>query len=141
MYAVYRHSYPEVFEYAHQYLNRWLGATNTIVLITSSLTMAWGVRAAQMGNKKLLMIMLSLTLLGAGGFMVIKSVEYSTKWREKIFAGGGNLFFHDAADTINRARVQELEEEALHIHEPVEVKEVVTKVTPEPRRPKCRNAR
>src|SRR5258708_22918928 len=48
-YSVYRHNHPEVFAFAHQYLNRWLGAVNTIVLITSSLTMAWGVRAAQLG--------------------------------------------------------------------------------------------
>jgi len=135
MYAVYRHSYPEVFEYAHQYLNRYLGAANTVVLITSSLTMAWGVRAAQMGNKKLLMIMLALTLLGAAGFMGIKSIEYSTKWKEHIFIGSGNLYYRDAADTVNRTKVQGLEEEALHIREPVEAKEGVTKVTSEPRDP------
>jgi cytochrome c oxidase subunit 3 len=46
-YSVYRHNHPEVFEYAHQYLDKKLGAINTLILITSSLTMAWGVRAAQ----------------------------------------------------------------------------------------------
>ena len=37
-YAVYRHNHPDVFEFAHQYLDKTLGAINTIVLITSSLT-------------------------------------------------------------------------------------------------------
>src|SRR5882757_2853701 len=45
-YAVYRHNHPEVFAFAHQYLDRTLGATNTIVLIASSFTMAWAVRCS-----------------------------------------------------------------------------------------------
>src|SRR5579872_7165320 len=49
-YSVYRHNHPDVFALAHEALNRWLGAANTIVLITSSLTMAWGVRASQLGG-------------------------------------------------------------------------------------------
>src|SRR5258707_14554731 len=73
-YAVYRHNHPEVFEYAHQYLDKNLGALNTIILITSSLTMAWGVRAAQMGKKGLLVALLALTILGGAGFMVVKTV-------------------------------------------------------------------
>src|SRR5438105_192753 len=40
-YAVYRHNHPDVFEYAHKWLDKKLGAINTIVLISSSLTMAW----------------------------------------------------------------------------------------------------
>ena len=35
--------HPEIFEYAHRYLDKTLGAINTLILITSSLTMAWGV--------------------------------------------------------------------------------------------------
>ena len=38
---------PEIFLYAHQFLDKNLGALNTCVLIFSSLTMAWGVRCAQ----------------------------------------------------------------------------------------------
>ena len=45
-YAVYRANHPEIFEYAHRYLDKTLGAINTLILITSSLTMAWGVRCA-----------------------------------------------------------------------------------------------
>src|SRR5664279_2075427 len=40
-YSVYRANHPEVFAYAHLYLDKNLGALNTIVLIFSSLTMAW----------------------------------------------------------------------------------------------------
>ena len=50
-YMLYRFHHPEVFVYAHHYLDTTLGALNTIVLLTSSLTMAWGVRAAAMGKR------------------------------------------------------------------------------------------
>lgn len=91
-YAVYRHSHPEVFEYAHRALDTNLGAINTAVLIASSFTMAWGVRAAQLGQKKLLSILLILTLFGGVGFMSIKSIEYSTKWKHHLFPGSENRF-------------------------------------------------
>jgi cytochrome c oxidase subunit 3 len=139
-YAVYRHNHPEVFEYAHQYLNRWLGALNTIVLITSSLTMAWGVRAAQMGNKKLLMVMLALTLLGAAGFMVVKSIEYTSKWKEHIFIGGDNLFYKDAAETKNKAKVEELQTDVFQLKESEPQKIVTTPVTPLPADPNAGGA-
>ncbi len=61
-YAVYRHNNPEVFAYAHQFLDKGLGGFNTIVLIVSSLTMAVAVRAAQLGQQKALVTALSLTL-------------------------------------------------------------------------------
>ena len=131
-YAVYRHNHPEVFEYAHQYLDKNLGALNTLVLITSSLTMAWGVRAAQMGNRKLLLWMLSLTIIGGAAFMGIKSIEYSTKWKHHIFVGPTNDFYADAAESRTKDQVAELEEDVLHIHEAPPAKPTVVSVTPEP---------
>ena len=53
-YLVYRASYYQAFVEGSQKMNIWLGATNTAVLICSSLTMALGVRAAQMGKPKLM---------------------------------------------------------------------------------------
>src|SRR5438045_5996808 len=79
-YSVYRHNHPEVFEFAHRYLDRKLGAVNTVVLITSSLTMAWGVRCAQLGQRLGLVLCLTLTLMGGAGFLVIKTIEYHHKY-------------------------------------------------------------
>lgn len=93
-YAVYRHNHPEVFEYAHQYLDTTLGAVNTVVLITSSLTMAWGVRLAQLGKQKGLIITLALTLLGGFGFMAIKSIEYKSKWEHHLGLGAKHNLFN-----------------------------------------------
>ena len=91
-YAVYRYNHPEIFLYGHHYLDKTWGAINTIVLITSSLTMAWGVRAAMLGQKRTLIACLALTLLGGVGFMVIKTIEYSHKYHENVWFGAGNRY-------------------------------------------------
>jgi cytochrome c oxidase subunit 3 len=83
-YAVYRANHPEIFVYAHQFLDKRLGGINTLILICSSLTMAWAVRAAQLRQPKVLKAMLALTLLGAFGFLGIKFVEYRTKWEHGL---------------------------------------------------------
>jgi cytochrome c oxidase subunit 3 len=86
-YTIYRGTHPDIFHYGHQFLDKKWGGINTIVLICSSLTMAWGVRAAQLGQRKLLVTMLSLTLLCAAGFMSIKYVEYSHKIQHGLMWG------------------------------------------------------
>jgi cytochrome c oxidase subunit 3 len=78
-YAVYRANRPIVFQIGHEYLDSTLGAVNTVVLLLSSFTMAWAVRAAQLGQKRLLVALLCCTLAGGFGFMAIKYVEYSGK--------------------------------------------------------------
>jgi cytochrome c oxidase subunit 3 len=86
-YAVYRANHPEVFIYAHQYLDKWLGGLNTVVLICSSLTMAWAVRAAQTGNRKALVGLLTATFLFACVFLGVKYVEYRHKWKHGLLWG------------------------------------------------------
>ncbi|WP_010587463.1 cytochrome c oxidase subunit 3 family protein [Schlesneria paludicola] len=83
-YAVYRSAHPEIFVYAHKFLDTNLGAINTVVLLVSSLTMALAVRAAQLGQRSALIINLVLTLACAGGFLGIKYVEYSHKWHSGL---------------------------------------------------------
>lgn len=84
VYAVYRANHPEIFIYAHQFLDKQLGALNTCILILSSFTMAWGVRCAQLNQRRLLVVMLSLTLLCACGFLGVKFVEYKHKWQDGL---------------------------------------------------------
>ena len=86
-YAVYRGSHPDVFLWAHHLLNTKLGAFNTVVLLTSSLTMAWAVRCAQLNYRRGLVVLLSLTFLGGCGFMGIKYVEYQAKWKHGLLWG------------------------------------------------------
>src|SRR5688500_4937702 len=91
-YAVYRYNHPDVFRYGEHHVNTMWGAINTIILLTSSLTMAMGVRAAQLGQKSILVAMLVLTLLGGAGFMVIKTIEYTDKWNHGLFPGRYNSY-------------------------------------------------
>lgn len=86
-YSVYRASHPEIFVYAHQFLSKTLGGINTLVLIFSSFTMAWAVRAAQTNQRKQLVTLLAITLLCAFGFLGIKAVEYEAKWKEGLLWG------------------------------------------------------
>ena len=83
-YAVYRTLHPEVFIYAHQFLDKSLGAINTCVLLFSSLTMAWAVHCAQRGQRGRLVLLLAATLLCGCGFLGIKYVEYRQKWEHGL---------------------------------------------------------
>jgi cytochrome c oxidase subunit 3 len=91
-YTVYRHWYPAAFTAASHELDITLGAINTAVLITSSLTMALAVRAAQIGRRTLLMILLVATMILGAIFLGIKSVEYYRKFVEHHVPGPGFVF-------------------------------------------------
>jgi len=86
-YVLYRHHHPEIYSYAHKYLDVKYGAINTGVLIFSSLTAAWAVRAAQLNQRKLLLACLATTILCALGFLGIKYIEYRHKVHEHILFG------------------------------------------------------
>ena len=87
-YAVYRGNHPEVFVYAHHFLDKNLGALNTAVLIFSSLTMALAVRAAQLEQRRALIAFLLVTLLCAFVFLGVKYVEYRQKWEHGLLWAG-----------------------------------------------------
>jgi cytochrome c oxidase subunit 3 len=91
-YSVYRMWYADAFVAASHELDITLGATNTAVLITSSLTMALAVHAAQLGHRKLLLMFLVLTMILGGVFLGIKSVEYYHKFVEHHVPGPSFLF-------------------------------------------------
>jgi cytochrome c oxidase subunit III len=86
-YTVYRAMHPEVFVYAHYFLDTKLGALNTCVLLGSSLTAAWAVRNAQLAEKKLLIINIVITIACAFTFMGVKYVEYSHKIHDGLLPG------------------------------------------------------
>lgn len=83
-YTVYRSLHPEIFQYASNYLNKYLGGINTAVLLFSSLTMAWGVRCAQLKQQKGLILCLTLTLFCAALFLGVKTFEYTEKYHKGL---------------------------------------------------------
>jgi cytochrome c oxidase subunit 3 len=86
-YAVYRSNHPEIFVWAHRFLDKRLGGLNTLVLIFSSFTMAWAVRSAQLGHQRALKRLLALTIACGFVFLGIKGVEYEAKWKEGLLWG------------------------------------------------------
>jgi cytochrome c oxidase subunit 3 len=92
VYTVYRAWYPDAFAAASHSLDVTLGTINTVVLITSSLTMALAVHAAQLGQRRLIMIFLMATMALGAVFLGIKSVEYYHKFVEHHVPGPGFQF-------------------------------------------------
>jgi cytochrome c oxidase subunit 3 len=86
-YTVYRVFYPAAFAAASHELDIMLGGINTAVLITSSLTMALAVHAAQLGQRQRLMMFLVLTMVLGSIFLGIKGVEYYHKFAEHHVPG------------------------------------------------------
>jgi cytochrome c oxidase subunit 3 len=92
VYTVYRSWYPAAFAAASHELDVVLGTVNTAVLITSSLTMALAVHAAQLGKRRVLMTFLVVTMILGAAFLGIKSVEYYHKFAEHHVPGPGFQF-------------------------------------------------
>jgi len=90
-YMIFHDLFEETFKVCGQQLNWRLGTLNTILLLTSSWTMAMGVRASMLSKKKDMMVFLGLTILCAAGFMIIKYIEYSAKYEHGLLPG---YFFH-----------------------------------------------
>jgi cytochrome c oxidase subunit 3 len=87
VYTVYRSTYPDAFAAASHELVVWAGTVNTAVLITSSLTMALAVHAAQLGQRRPLILFLVLTMALGCAFLGIKAFEYYTEFVEHHIPG------------------------------------------------------
>lgn len=94
-YSIYRSWYPEAFAAASHELDIVLGGINTVVLITSSLTMALAVHAAQTGERRLLLWFLMATMALGAAFLGIKGLEYYHKFAEHHVPGPAFSFEPD----------------------------------------------
>jgi cytochrome c oxidase subunit III len=86
-YILFRNSYPAAFASASNHLDIRLGAVNTAVLIVSSFTMALAVYGTQVGNRRLQITCLILTLVLGLTFLGIKAVEYHDKYEDYLIPG------------------------------------------------------
>jgi cytochrome c oxidase subunit III len=104
-YAVYRHFYHDTFKAASHHLNLTMGTINTVVLISSSFTVAMAYYSVKRGRNKAAAGFLIFTILCALAFLLIKSFEYAHKFEEGALPGkwfhfhemegmpGASLFF------------------------------------------------
>ena len=97
LYSIYRAGYQDAFAAASAHLSRWLGGVNTLVLLTSSFTMALAVHYARLGDNRRVARFVLLTIVFGGGFLGIKAYE----WTHEITHGlvPGSRFRHDLFPT------------------------------------------
>jgi cytochrome c oxidase subunit 3 len=99
-YLLYRVWYPEAWSEGSEELDIVLGGINTMVLISSSLTMALAVRSAQTGSRKGTLWFLVATMALGLTFLVIKFFEYKHKY-DLGHIPGPNFHFEGAhADQV-----------------------------------------
>lgn len=83
-YTIYRVNYPHAFSVASSHLYLWIGAVNTAVLLTSSLTVALAVHAATEHDRHATLQFLLATIGLAVAFLIFKAVEYYLDYREEL---------------------------------------------------------
>lgn len=91
-YLIYRLKYFEDFGAASKSIDATLGATNTAVLICSSLTVVLAIWGAQIASRKLMIGSLILTMLFGLAFLGIKGKEYKDKFEEHHVPGASFSF-------------------------------------------------
>jgi len=87
IYAVYRYSNQAEFHIAAKSMNTFIGALNTVILLTSSLTMALAITAIQRGSKKLSILFQGITIFFGILFLVNKYFEWSHEIQIGNFPG------------------------------------------------------
>lgn len=86
-YGVYRYLFHEGFAESSRAIETWLGFVNTLVLVTSSFTVATGYHHASRGDGKKTALFFGLSVLLALVFLGFKAVEYSHHFHEGQLPG------------------------------------------------------
>ena len=84
-YATYLYKYTWMFRSAAHHLSRPIGAANTAILLTSSLTLALAIGMMQRARKRQAIGLMLLTVAFAAAFLVIKSFEWADKFRAGLY--------------------------------------------------------
>jgi cytochrome c oxidase subunit 3 len=85
VYAVYRFSHPAEFQLAATNMDTLIGTVNTIILLTSSLTVAMSIAAIQQGRKNLSLLLVGVTIALALAFLVNKYFEWGHKFELGLY--------------------------------------------------------
>ncbi len=91
LYAVYRSLYAQEFHNAAKGLSTTLGTINTIILLTSSLTMAMSIATLRQGKKNSSLVLQTATILLGLAFLVNKYFEWSGHIHEGIYPDSPQL--------------------------------------------------
>lgn len=100
VYAVYRYLNPVAFELAAKELDVGIGTINTVILLISSMTIAMSTTSMKLGNKRLTLILLGITMALAVVFMVNKYFEWGGKISHGIYPNSPTLLDLSQGDVL-----------------------------------------
>jgi cytochrome c oxidase subunit 3 len=100
LYSAYRYKNPVEFHLAAWELNRVLGTLNTLMLLTSSLTVALSIYFVQKGKRKGSVSFLTATILLGFLFLIIKSVEWTAKIGHGIYPNSPRLLGRSKGEVL-----------------------------------------
>jgi cytochrome c oxidase subunit 3 len=86
-YFVYRHFYFNAFVAGSKRTDVFYGTLNSVILLTSSFTMALSVQFAKVGQTKLIVRCLLLTIFLGVSFLVVKGFEYHKDIADQLVPG------------------------------------------------------
>lgn len=88
LYSAYRSAHPVEFHAAGADLDATLGLLNTVVLLTSSWTLALSLAAVEEGRAPLAKRLLAATILLGAVFLSVKAFEWSAEFRRGLYPNG-----------------------------------------------------
>lgn len=100
LYSVYRSENAASFHEAASELDVAVGAANTLILLTSSLTMALSIRAMRGNDGRRSSLFLVLTILLASLFLVNKYFEWGAKIHHGIYPGSPELLAREKGQVL-----------------------------------------
>jgi cytochrome c oxidase subunit 3 len=86
-FGVYFYMFHWQFRAASAHLSIPVGGANTVVLLTSSLTMALSIGALERGRKKRSLLLMGFTLACAAIFCTVKAFEWTGKFEHGLYPG------------------------------------------------------
>ncbi|APR75837.1 Cytochrome c oxidase polypeptide III [Minicystis rosea] len=92
LYTAYRALYPHDFAAAVAHNDIAIGTIMTVILITSSFTVAMSVHAVRASHPRRAAVLLAVSVAIGILFLVLKGIEYAEHFREGIFPAGAYRF-------------------------------------------------
>jgi len=100
VYSVYRYRNVVAFHLGAEELSLVIGTINTIILLTSSATIAMSITALQKKNKKFSLLLLGITILLGLAFLVNKYFEWGGHIKDHIYPGSSVLALRGQGDVL-----------------------------------------
>jgi cytochrome c oxidase subunit 3 len=100
VYSVYRTKYALEFHSGAAELSLWMGAANTAVLLTSSLSMALSIAFLKMGKKGLSLFSQGVTVFLGAVFLIIKTLEWYAHIKQGFYPDSPGLAAMNRGEVI-----------------------------------------